>query len=127
MKTIDDIRNYLFELAEPGYRDFTKSLIPNIDENTIIGVRVPLIRKLASKLNVEYPDLSLSFLNSLPHKYYEENNLHGYLIEKISDYNEAMEYTEKFLPYLDNWSTCDTFAPKVFESDLKNTYLHALK
>lgn len=126
MKNMDDIRRSLFDLAEPGYKDFTKNLIPNLDESLIIGVRVPLIRKLAIRLAKENPELVEEYLNSLPHKYYEENNLHGFLIELMDDIDLAIRKTDEFLPYVDNWSTCDIFSPKVFKKHNDIIYNKAL-
>ena len=86
--------------------------MPTISPETIIGVRTPLLRKLAKELSGT-PQAE-EFLHSLPHKYYEENNLHAFLIEKNRDYDAALEETERFLPYIDNWATCDCFCPKCF-------------
>ncbi len=124
---MDEIRKKLFELAEPGYRDFTKNLIPNLDESLIIGVRVPLTRKLAININKENPELAEEYLNVLPHKYYEENNLHGFLIELIDDIDLAIIKTDEFLPYVDNWSTCDIFSPKIFKKHNELIYEKALE
>ncbi|WP_425539363.1 DNA alkylation repair protein [Microaceticoccus formicicus] len=127
MKNLDEIRKKLFELAEPGYRDFTKNLIPNLDESLIIGVRVPLTRKLAINISKENPGLAEEYLNVLPHKYYEENNLHGFLIELIDDVDLAIRKTDEFLPYVDNWSTCDIFSPKIFKKHKGIIYDKALE
>lgn len=124
---MDEIRKKLFELAEPGYRDFTKNLIPNLDESLIIGVRVPLTRKLAININKDNPELAEEYLNVLPHKYYEENNLHGFLIELIDDIDLAIIKTDEFLPYVDNWSTCDIFSPKIFKKHNELIYEKALE
>lgn len=103
----------LFNLQDLKYREFQASLIPNINPETIIGIRTPLLRKFSKEVfkNLEYK----KFLDVLPHKYYEENNLHGFLIEHISNYDETIYRLEKFFPYIDNWATCDSISPKIFK------------
>ncbi len=110
------IEGRLFELQDPRYRDFHSRLMPTIDKETIIGVRTPALRKLAKEY-AKMPE-SAEFLKQLPHRYYEENNLHGFLIEGIKDYDACMEAVNRFLPYVDNWATCDLMAPKVFAKHL---------
>lgn len=102
----------LFALQDKTYQAFQSKLLPTVPPETIIGVRTPLLRKLAKELSGTAQ--AESFLRSLPHEYYEENNLHAFLVEKIRDYDRALAETEKFLPYIDNWATCDCFCPKVF-------------
>lgn len=106
------ITQKLFALQDETYQAFQSKLMPTVSPETIIGVRTPLLRKLAKELSGT--DLAEAFLNSLPHGYYEENNLHAFLMENIRDYDRALAETEKFLPYIDNWATCDCFCPKVF-------------
>ena len=106
------ISEKLFALKDQKYQSFQSKLMPTVPPETIIGVRTPLLRKLAKEL-YDTPQAE-AFLNSLPHKYYEENNLHAFLIEQIRDYDRALVETERFLPYIDNWATCDCFCPKVF-------------
>lgn len=106
------IRERLFALQDKEYRAFQSKLMPTVAPQTVIGVRTPLLRKLAREL-AGTPQAE-DFLCSLPHQYYEENNLHAFLVEKIRDYDAALEQTERFLPYIDNWATCDCFCPKVF-------------
>lgn len=106
------IEGRLFELRDPGYREFHSRLMPTIDKETIIGVRTPQLRKLAKEFS-RMPE-SAEFLKKLPHRYYEENNLHGLLIETIRDYEECLQAVNVFLPYIDNWATCDMLSPKVF-------------
>ena len=103
----------LFENQDIKYRDFQSKLIPTIDPEKIIGVRTPVLRKIAkdfSKTNYAEP-----FLYFLPHKYYEENNVHGFLIENMKDYDQVIKNLNSFLPYVDNWATCDLMSPKVFK------------
>ncbi len=103
----------LVALADPAYRDFHASLIPNVPKEHILGVRTPVLRRFASEFS-HRPE-AYAFLRRLPHTYYEENNLHAFLIERMSDYACALRETTAFLPYIDNWATCDMFSPRVFK------------
>ncbi len=109
----EQIRTKLFELQDLEYRDFNSKLIPNIEVETQIGIRTPKLRKYAKELS-KTPE-AMEFLNILPHKYFEENSLHGFLLETIKDYDSAIQYMDAFLPYIDNWATCDCTSPKVFK------------
>ena len=102
----------LFELRDEEYAGFQAKLTPSVDPELFIGVRVPEVRRLAKLLKNE-PDAE-AFLRELPHKYYDENMLHGLLISEIKDFDRAVEETERFLPYIDNWAVCDIMSPKVF-------------
>ena len=102
----------LFALQDKSYQAFQSKLMPTISPETIIGVWTPLLRKLAAEL-AGTPQAA-EFLHILPHEYYEENNLHAFFVEKIQDYDAALAETERFLPYIDNWATCDCFCPNVF-------------
>lgn len=113
---VQKIQEKLFELQDVKYKEFHSGLIPTIDSETIIGVRTPQIRKLARELS-KSPEAE-AFLKQLPHKYYEENNLHGALIAQMKDYNRVIDELERFLPYIDNWATCDLISPKVFKKHL---------
>ena len=106
-----NIQEKLFELQDLGYKEFHAKLIPTVEPDTIIGVRTPELRKFAKEINKS--EEKKCFMSELPHKYYEENNLHGFLIEYIKDYDEAVRELDIFLPYVDNWATCDMMAPKV--------------
>ncbi len=103
----------LIELHDNSYKIFQSTIMPTVDENTIIGVRIPKLRDFAK----EFVDSELcdEFLTSLPHKYYDENNLHGLIIELTKDYKTAINQIEAFLPYVDNWATCDLIRPKIFK------------
>ena len=105
----------LFELKDEKYANFHSNLIPNIPREKIIGIRVPEMRKLAK----EYfkSEEAKLFLSDSPHKYYDENLLHGMLISEIKDYDECINELEKFLPFIDNWAVCDTISPKVFKNN----------
>ncbi|MBQ9976677.1 MAG: DNA alkylation repair protein [Clostridia bacterium] len=106
-----DIQKRLFELQDIKYREFHAPLVPNIDSDRIIGVRVPLIRSLAGEL------FSREFISALPHYYYDENMLHAFMISAL-DYEECIFELDRFLPYVDNWGVCDSLRPKCFK---KNT------
>ena len=111
------ISEELFALQDTEYQVFQSKLMPTIPPETVIGVRTPLLRKRAKEL-AGTPQAE-HFLQSLPHRYYEENNLHAFLIEQIRDYDTALAETERFLPYINNWATCDCFCPKVFAQHKK--------
>ncbi len=110
------IQEILFELQDLEYRAFHSKLIPTIDPETIIGVRTPALRKLAKQV-AKMPEAK-TFLKELPHKYYEENNLHGFLLEEIKDFDACIAALDEFLPYVDNWATCDMMSPKVLKKHL---------
>ncbi len=117
----DEIRNNLFENADEDYKRFQAKLIPNIPSERIIGVRTPVIKKLAKEY-CKRADID-GFLSDLPHKYYDENNLHGFIIAECKDYEKSVEYINAFLPCVDNWATCDLLKPKAFAKNrdkLKN-------
>ena len=103
-----DVQKRLFEMRDTGYRDFHARLIPTVKKEKIIGIRTPMIRKFAKEFGKT--EESEMFLKALPHQYYEENNLHGLLIEQIKDYDKCLKELERFLPYIDNWATCDLLA-----------------
>ena len=110
------IQKRLFELQDLKYRDFNSSLIPTVEKETVIGVRTPQLRKLAKELSKD-PDIE-NFMRTLPHKYYEENNLHGLIIEGMNGFNACLAEMNLFLPYIDNWATCDIISPKIFKKHL---------
>lgn len=105
-------------MQDLDYRDFHSRLMPTVDKNAVIGVRVPELRKFAKSV-YGTPEAEL-FLQQLPHSYYEENNLHAFLIEMNKDYNQTLELLEIFLPYIDNWATCDMLTPKSFKNNLSD-------
>ena len=111
---MDIIVNKLFENQDLVYRNFNAKLIPNINRDKIIGVRVPIIRKIARDIiNCDYIE---EFLNELPHKYQEENILHGIILSlKYKDIDILLEKLELFLPYVDNWAITDVISPKLFK------------
>lgn len=105
---ITNVQTRLFELQDLKYRDFHAKLMPTVNKEKIIGVRTPALRVFAKKYGKT--DEAKEYLQILPHQYYEENNLHGLLIEQIKDYDTCLEELERFLPYIDNWATCDLLA-----------------
>lgn len=108
---MEKLQKELFQLRDIDYRDFQAKLVPTVDKETIIGIRIPELRKFAVMFNKT--DAVDSFLRTLPHKYYDENNLHAFLIEKVTDYEKCIKLLDEFLPYVDNWATCDMMAPRV--------------
>ena len=110
---LDDIRDELFKMQDIGYRDFNSKLIPTVKKEDMIGVRTPELRKYAKKLLKE--EGVEDFLHSLPHKYFDENQLHAFIISEIKDFKLCIDELIKFLPYLDNWATCDQLSPKIFK------------
>ena len=108
-----DIQQQLFALQDLKYRDFHAKLVPGMDVNDIIGVRTPELRKLAKQLTKD--ERVGEFLAVLPHRFLDEMNLHGFIISEIKDYDECLEQIERFLPYVNNWATCDLLSPKAFK------------
>lgn len=109
MKQIVDL---LFEKQDIKYRDFQAPLFPNVEKERMIGVRTPELKKLAKELYGG--DLANKFIETLPHRYFDENQLHAFLISLIKDYESCLKEVERFLPYVDNWGTCDQLSPKAF-------------
>lgn len=106
---MNKIQKELFKNQDIKYRDFSAKLTPTIDKKNFIGVRVPVLRKLAKNFSIE------ECSKNLPHKYVEENTLHGLVISDLKDYNQTIKSLEEFLPYVDNWATCDIMSPKCFK------------
>lgn len=120
-----DITQKLFDMQDIKYRDFSSKLIPNISEESMIGVRLPHIKALAKELvkSGEYAD----FINILPHTYFEEYHLHSYIISEIKDFDIFVSEVEKLLPYIDNWSVCDSLRPKCFAKNKEKALVHIKK
>ncbi|MCQ2975266.1 MAG: DNA alkylation repair protein [Bacteroidales bacterium] len=110
-----DIQKQLFELQDKKYAEFQCKLTPGITLENCIGVRIPEVRKIAKSF-IKSPD-SEEFMNSLPHKYYDENILHSKLISEIKDFDYCIKKIEQFLPYMDNWAVCDTCSPKILKKN----------
>ena len=99
-------------LGDETYRSFQSKLIPEIDPSKIIGVRMPALKKLS--VEICGSEEASEFLRQLPHYYYDEDNLHAYLIMREKNFDTALKLTEEFLPYINNWATCDSLKPSVF-------------
>lgn len=115
-ETMISIQQHLFALQDIKYKEFHGRLMPTVKQEAIIGVRTPALRKYARELKgTEDAEI---FIRHLPHQYYEENNLHGFLLEYIKDYRQCIAALDRFLPYIDNWATCDLVNPKVLGKHL---------
>lgn len=110
-----DINERMLELADKKYAEFQAKLTPNINSDLFIGIRVPDARKLAKEIykSGEYSD----FIKALPHKYYDENMLHGLILSEIKDFEKCLDEVQFFLPYVDNWAVCDIMSPKCFKKN----------
>ncbi len=124
LNSVKQVREELFKNQDLGYKKFHSKLMPTVDEDEIIGVRNPIVKNITKSFCVDYkkgfekrPHV-MEFLNALPHKYYEENNVHGNILSNIKDIDVLIEELEKFLPYINNWATCDCLRAKIIK---KNT------
>ncbi len=109
-------------MGEEKYREFSSNLMPTVEKSKVIGIRIPILRKYAKGLeNFE------EFLKELPHIYFEENNLHAFLIEREMDFDRCIKKLDAFLPYIDNWATCDSMKPKVLKKEPKKLLRHIKK
>ena len=120
MSYIENLEKQLFEMQDLKYRDFHSKLLPGIDRETIIGIRTPMLRKFTKEF-AETLEAEL-FLKDLPHRYYEENNMHMMIISWIKDYEVCLKEVKKLLPYVNNWATCDLPAPKCLRSIKKSCF-----
>ena len=120
---MDDIRARLFSLRDEAYVDFMAPLVPTVPRETILGVRSPDIRRLARSLRGT-PEAA-AFLQALPHAYYDENNLHAALIAEMRDFDACIAALDAFLPFVDNWATCDMMNPKCLSKRLPELLPHA--
>ena len=113
-----DIQAELFKMQDAKYAEFQSALIPNIPRETVIGVRIPALRKFAKGV-AKRPDgaeVIAAFMGQLPHQYYEEDLLHGLFISQIAGYDECLARTQEFLPFITNWAVCDIFQPAAFKT-----------
>ncbi|WP_026498079.1 DNA alkylation repair protein [Butyrivibrio sp. WCD2001] len=124
-KITEEIREELFKLQDEKYRDFQVKLIPGKDTEVMIGVRTPDLRKYAKQLSKK-EDIA-DFLTDLPHKYFDEDQIHAFVISEIKDYGKCIEEVERFLPYVDNWATCDQMSPKVFKKNKTELLSYIIK
>jgi len=111
--TEQEIRARMFAMQDQPYAEFQKKLIPNVDPDSFIGVRTPELRKLAKEMAKSGE--GDAFLQALPHRYFDENQLHAFLISEEKDFERCIALVEAFLPYVDNWATCDQLSPKVLK------------
>lgn len=107
------IQQQLFAQQDLTYRDFSARLMPTVPKEQVIGVRTPVVRRMAKELAGSAQ--AREFLSCLPHTYFEENNLHAFLLERIADFPACLAAVERFLPYVDNWATCDQLCPRAFQ------------
>ncbi|MBR3356527.1 MAG: DNA alkylation repair protein [Solobacterium sp.] len=121
----EEIRNALYTMQDEKYRDFQGSLIPGNETDIMIGVRTPLLRSYAKEL-AEREDIQ-DFLNDLPHRCFEENQLHAFIIAGMKDFGQCIKETERFLPYVNNWATCDQMNPTVFRKQRQEISEYAQK
>ena len=115
MSCIENIRTRLFELQDDAYGQLQRRIVNNIDGDTIIGVRTPQLRTLAKEMAKE--ETIDEFLTDLPHRYYEENQIHFFIISAYKDFDECISAVDRFLPYIDNWAVSDQSSPKVFKKN----------
>ena len=115
---MEEITKKLFSLQDEKYRDFQIKLVPGITKEQMIGIRTPDLRTLAKKIASNH-DTTSAFLQELPHKYFEENLIHFFIVALIKDFDECINQVERFLPYVDCWPVCDQASPKVFKKNHK--------
>ena len=116
MSIIEEIEGTLFSLADETYAAFQSKLMPTVGKERIIGVRIPEIRRLAKEF-AKREDIG-TFLDALPHRYYDEDCLHGLIVASMKDYDECVRRLDEFLPFVDNWASCDIITPKAFANNL---------
>lgn len=117
---------YLLDFVDNDYKQFTCTLIPNVDPDKILGIRIHVLREFSKRLSKEHFEKLSAFLVDLPHFYYDENNLHGLLISEQKDFNQVICSIDCFLPHVDNWATCDIIRPKIFKN-YKNELIPNIK
>lgn len=110
-----EIERILFENRDGEYAKFQAKLMPNVSAEHIIGVRIPVLRSISKRLAKD-KDIG-EFLADLPHKYYDTNNLHGFIICECGDYDDTIKHIDALLPYVDNWATCDLLNPRSFKKN----------
>lgn len=118
---MDRMLEQLWSMQDAEYKQFHSKLMPTVSPDVIIGVRTPILRKFSKEIAKESTTVE-NIMKQLPHRYYEENNLHAFLIEQITDFGRCIEALNQFLPYVDNWATCDMMVPKVLKNDLKKLW-----
>ena len=116
--TPKEIQKVLFDLQDEKYREFQIKLIPNIEPETIIGVRTPELRAYAKEL-MKQNDVE-GFIEVLPHQFFDENQLHAFILSEIKEYDKCIDEVERFLPFVNSWATCDQLSPKAFKKNKIN-------
>lgn len=116
-KIMDSIAKTLRQMADPKTAAFNAKTIPNVDPKSILGIKTPELRALAKELLKSPKGAAQKFLSDLPHKYFEENQLHGFVISGIKDFDQCVAELERFLPCIDNWATCDQTSPICFKKN----------
>lgn len=117
-----ELQKQLFELKDEKYREFHSKLMPTVSKEKIIGIRTPVLRKFAKEFFKN--DSCENFIKTLPHEYYEENNLHGLYIQKIKDFDECLNALDEFLPLVDNWASCDLLNPPALRKNPEKLLSH---
>lgn len=112
-----ELQKKLFSLRDEEYKKFNLKLLPTVEKNSVIGVRMPELRKLVK--NFFTPESAAAFMQNLPHEYHEENLIHAALISGMKNYSDCLSATKIFLPFVDNWAVCDSFNPKIFSRHTK--------
>ncbi|MBQ6496911.1 MAG: DNA alkylation repair protein [Firmicutes bacterium] len=120
--TNNEIRQELFKMQDTGYRDFQLKLIPNVDPDTVIGTRTPQLRAFAKEIQKQGSEQE--FLEELPHQYFDENQLHAFVLSEVKNFERCIREVDRFLPYIDNWATCDQLSPKVFRKNREQLLSH---
>lgn len=122
---LNEIKKNLFKYQDKKYQKFESSLIPNIEKKLIIGVKTPILKNMAKE--IIKADLSDKYIKMLPHKYFEENQIHSFIISESKDFDECIKNINNFLKYVDNWATCDQLCPKIFKKNKNQLLIHIKK
>jgi len=122
---LNEIKKNLFKYQDKKYQKFESSLIPNIEKKLIIGVKTPILKNMAKE--IIKADLSDKYIKMLPHKYFEENQIHSFIISESKDFDECIKNINNFLKYIDNWATCDQLCPKIFKKNKNQLLIHIKK
>ena len=118
---MNKIRKELESKLNIEYIEFQSKLIPNIDKKKILGIKTDVLKEMAKNIDGE------EFIKDLPHYYFEENQLHAFIISSMKDENKCLELIDEFLPYVDNWATCDQMIPKIFKKNRNILIMHILE
>ncbi len=122
-----ELQKALFSMQDLKYRDFQSALMPTVDKETVIGVRIPCLRAFAKEYFKSNRNEAFAFILEFPHKYFEEYALHGFIIEQMTDFHSVLSALDAFLPYVDNWAICDCVSPKVLGNNKSELYSKILE